>query len=73
MAALVRHDRLVRIAGLHLLAADHERDLEALGGELVEAAPELVALGAAGLVAEHRLVVRLGDPEDAVGAHCWRL
>ena len=58
---------------LDVLAADHERDLEALGGELVEAAPELVALGAAGLVAEHRLVVRFGDLEDAVGAHCWRL
>ena len=72
VVALVGHDRFERVAGLDVLAADHERDLEALGGELVEAARELVALGAAGLVAEHRLVVRFGDLEDAVGAHCWR-
>ena len=57
VAALVRHDRFERVAGADVLAADHERDLEALGRELVEAAPELVALGAAGLVAVHRLVV----------------
>ena len=69
VVALVRHDCFERVAGLDFLAADHERDLEALAGELVEAAAELVALGAAGLVAEHRLVVGLGNAEDAVGAH----
>ena len=72
VAALVRHDRLERVAGAHLLAADDERDVEALAAHLVEAAPELVALGAAGLVALDRLVVRIGDAEDAVSAHCRR-
>ena len=36
------------------------------------AAPELVALGAAGLVAEHRFVAGIRDAEDGVGAHRYR-
>jgi hypothetical protein len=72
VAAPVRHHRLERVAGLDVLAADHERDLEALRGELVEATSKLVALERAGLVPEHRLVVRFGDTEDAVGTHWLR-
>ena len=69
VAAAVRHDGFERVAGADLLAADDERDVEALGAHLLEAAPELVALGAAGLVALDRLVDRIGHAEDAVGAH----
>jgi methylated-DNA-[protein]-cysteine S-methyltransferase len=57
------------VARLDVLSADDERDLEALSGELVETAPELVALRATGLVAEDRFVVRFRNAEDAVGAH----
>src|SRR6185437_12493794 len=69
VAALVRHDGFERVAGPDLLAADDERELQPTVGELVEAAAELVALGAARLVTEDGLVVGLGDAERAVGAH----
>src|SRR5215470_5149147 len=69
MAAPVRHHCLEHVVRTDLLAADHERYVEALGGELVESVSELVTLGTAGLVPADRFVVWVGRTEDAVGAH----
>ncbi len=67
--AVVRLDRLERVAGAHLFAADDERDLERLRLHLGQPDAQLFALGRARGVAANRLVVRLGDAEDSVGAH----
>src|SRR5581483_11267683 len=67
--AVVRLDGLERLAGAHLLAADHERDVELLRLEAGEPNAQLLALGRAGRIAPDRLVEGLGDAGDAVGAH----
>ena len=66
---VVRLDGLEGGAGLDLLAADHERDLELLGAHLVEAALDLGALGRAGRVVQNRLVRRSRGTEEAWSAH----
>src|SRR3712207_8860040 len=58
---LFRSDRLREFAGPHLLAADDERDLDALPGHLLQARLELGPLLASGRVRFHRFVRRLGD------------
>ena len=65
----MRHDRFERVAGADFLAADYERDVEALRRELVEATTKLLSFRAARLVAADGLVVGLRDAEDAVGAY----
>ena len=65
----MRLDRFERVAGAHLLAADHERKLELLRLELGEPDAQLLPLRRAGGIAPDRLVVRLGNAEDSVGAH----
>ena len=67
--ALVRLDRLERLAGANLLAADDERDVELLRLHLLEPQAKGFALGRAGCVVEDGLVVRLGGSEDRVCAH----
>src|SRR5581483_5241609 len=67
--AVVRLDRLERVAGADLLAADHERDVGLLRLELAQPEAELLALRRARRVAPDRLVVGLRDAEDAVAAH----
>src|SRR5207253_1343939 len=69
VAALVRLDGLEGVARANPLAADDERDLEPVGLELAEAAPQLLALGRPGRVALDRLVCRRRRPEDSVRAH----
>ena len=70
---VVRHDRLLELSGRHVLAADHERDLDALVAHLLDAPLQALALGAAGRVVVDRLVAGGGRTEDRVGAHARRL
>ena len=58
VALLVRHHDLGRLAGRDVLAADHERQLDALGLHLVEPAAQLLPLGRAGRVLLDRFVRR---------------
>src|SRR5262245_12374858 len=69
MALLVGHDDLGGRAGRDLLAADHERELDALGLHLVEPPPNLLALRRPGRILLDRLVRRCRRPEDARSAH----
>ncbi len=67
--AAVGHHGVEGLSGPHLLAADHEGQLEPVGLELFEAAAQLRTLGTARSIRADRLVVRLGDAEDGVSAH----
>ena len=67
--AVVRHDGLEGRARLDALAADHERDREALARHLGEPAVQVGALGRAGGVRPHRLVDGRWHAEDRRGAH----
>ncbi len=69
VARAVGHHNLGGLAGADLLAADHERQVDALGFELVELRLQLAALGRAGRVLVDGLVHRLGQAEDAGRAH----
>src|SRR6266851_3189238 len=68
-AAVVRLHGLEGVARANLLAAEHERDVELLGLHLLETQAQLLALGVSRRVAPDRLVVRLGNMEDRMGAH----
>ncbi len=69
---VVRHHRLECLAGPHLLAADHERDLDLLGLHLAQPVLQLGALGRSGRVRPDRLVHRgRRSEESGCGAH-WR-
>src|SRR5437773_6835299 len=50
------HHGVAGLAGADLLAADHERDLDLVGGELLERLFQLEPLRCAGGVGEHGLV-----------------
>ena len=65
----VRHDRLGRLLGLDLLAADHHRNRDPLALHLGEADAQLLSLGRAGRVAADRLVHRRRRSEDSGCAH----
>ena len=67
--AAMRHHCLERRPRLDALAADHHRDVHALGGHLREPAAQLGALGRARRVAPDRLVDRRRRTEDAGCAH----
>ena len=69
VALAVGHDGLGRRAGGHVLAADHERDLDPLALHLVEPAAELLALGRSGRVVLDGLVDRLRRVGRSRGAH----
>ena len=78
VALPVRHDRLEGLTRRDVLAADDERDLDALVLHLAEARLELGAFPGAGLVSPDRLVDGLRRGEDAGCAHgsilvCGRL
>ena len=66
---VVRHDGRAQVAGRHVLAADHERNLDALVAHLLEARLQARACGAAGRVVVDRLVVGRRGTEDRVAAH----
>jgi hypothetical protein len=66
---VVRLDGLERVAGFHVLAADHERNLDALVLELAQSPLQLGALGRTRRVILDRLVVRLGWKRDGWAAH----
>ena len=70
---VVRHDGLLELAGRDVLAADHERDLDALAAHLLDAPLQALALGAARRVVVDRLVAGRGRTEDRMGAHAPRL
>ena len=65
----VRHDRLARLAGAHLLAADDQRDVEPLVPHLLEPQLQARALRRSRRVVLDRLVHRRRNAEDARGAH----
>src|SRR5262249_12482401 len=69
VALLMRHHDLGGRPGRDVLAADHERPLDAIGLELLEPAAELLALGRARRVLLDKLVRRSRRSEDARGAH----
>ena len=62
--SLCAHERL-RVAGADGLAADPQREVVLLAGELVVGRLEGCALRGVGRVAAHRLVLWLGDTEQA--------
>ena len=67
---VVRHDRLLQLAGRDVLAADHERDLDALVAHLLEARCwRRARSGLPGRVVVDRLVAGRRGAEDRVGAH----
>jgi len=72
LRTVVRLNGLERVPGAHLLAADHERDLDLPRLHLGEADAELLALRAPGRVAADGLVEGFGNLEDAVSAHLSR-
>src|SRR3990172_3282570 len=67
--AAVRDDRLERLVGVDVPAADHERDPDALAVHLLQTPLELDALGGAGRVRLDRLVDSRGEPEVAGSGH----
>ena len=69
VALAVRHDRLERVAGLGVLAADDVRDRDALVRHRAQPVLQLGPLGRARRVALDRLVDRRRRPEDPGGAH----
>ena len=71
---VVRHHGVERLAGMHLRAADHERQLELLGLHLVQPALQLFALARSRRIFLHRLVLRRWRAEKARrGGHHGRL
>jgi len=66
---VVRHHGLLQVAGRDVLAADHERDLEALVPHLLEAQLEAGALGTARRIVVDRFVAGGRGTEDRVAAH----
>src|SRR5215204_2403363 len=66
---VVGHHGRARVAGGDVLAADHERDLDALVAHLLEPQPEPRALGAARREVVHGLVEGGRRPEDRMRAH----
>ena len=62
---VVRHHRLLDLAGADLLAADDERNLDLLGGHRLQARLELGALRRSGRVGAIGLVDRLGHAANA--------
>ena len=66
---VVRHHRFLGGAGAHLLAADDQRDVQALVPHLLQAQLEARALGRAGRVVPDRLVDGRRNAEDARSAH----
>ena len=65
VALVVWHHRFERVARAHLLAADHERQLELLRLHLVQPALQLLALGRSRRVVLHRFVLRRRGTEEA--------
>ena len=69
MLLVVRHDRLLQVARRDVLAADDERDLDALVPHLLQSELEARALRAAGRVVANGLVHGRGNTEDPGCAH----
>src|SRR5262249_13128936 len=69
MLLVVRHDCRLRLAGRHVLAADHRRDLDALAAHLLESNLHRPALRAAGRVLPDGLVPPGRGLEECVRTH----